>query len=163
MNMNTTNTLPKLVLTTVLLAACLGACGKKDAGIGGDGDGAAVTNRSAGEGAGGAAGVSGASSNAGDTGLAGTDYKTNNTPRTVDGNTATQENSMGAVGGASGFDGKVPVDSRGGTTGGSNPGGAPMQAAPQAGRASDDARAASTGNTTGTGPASTKTGAGEKN
>ena len=135
-----------LILTAALLAATLGACTKKDSGIGGNGDAAHVTSRTEGSGTGGAAGVSGATSNAGDKGLSGTEYNTNNTPRTVGGEEGTKKESLGAAGGASGS-----------TTGGPNPGGAPMQSAPATGPHT----AGHTGDSTGTGPASTKPGAGK--
>ena len=129
--MNTIKKVPTIILTAALLAATLGACTKKDAGVGGDGDAAHVTSRTEGSGAGAAAGVSGATSNAGNAGLSSTEYNTNNTPRTVGNEESTKQDSLGATGGASGFDGVKPVDSSGGTTGGANPGGAPMQSAPE--------------------------------
>lgn len=155
--MNALNKAPKIILTAALLAAMLGACTKKDSGLGGDGDAAHVTSRTEGQGAGAAAGVSGATGNAGNTGLSATEYNTNNTPRTVGENESTKKDSLGASGGASGFDGVKPVDASGNTTGGANPGGAPMQSAPAAGAQT----AGHTGDTTGTGPASTKPGAGK--
>ena len=115
--MNTMKQAPKIILTAALLATMLGACTKKDAGIGGDGDAAHVTNRVEGTGAGAAAGVSGATGNAGNAGLSSTEYSTNNTPRTVDKNESTEKTSMGATGGASGFDGTKPTDASGSTTG----------------------------------------------
>ena len=148
---------PALILSAALLAAMLGACTKKDSGIGGNGDAAHVTSRTEGSGTGGAAGVSGATSNAGDKGLSGTEYNTNNTPRTVGGEEGTKKESLGAAGGASGFDGVRPVDASGNTTGGPNPGGAPMQSAPATGPHT----AGHTGDSTGTGPASTRPGAGK--
>lgn len=154
--MNTMKKAPKIVLTAALLAALLGACTKKDSGIGGAGDAAEVTSRTEGSGAGAAAGVSGATGNAGNAGLSSTEYNTNVTPRTVGENESTKKDSLGASGGASGFDGVKPVDSSGGTTGGPNPAGAPMQAAP----ASGTQTTGHTGSTTGTGPGSTKPGAG---
>lgn len=154
--MNSMQRVPKIVLTAALLAALLGACTKKDSGIGGAGDGAEVTNRVEGSGAGSAAGVSGATGNAGNAGLSSTEYDTNNTPRTVGKEESTDKTSVGATGGASGFDGVKPIDASGRTTGGANPGGAPMQATPAEGKQTTG----HTGNTTGTGPGSTKTGAG---
>jgi hypothetical protein len=154
--MNTMNKLPKIVLTAALLATMLGACTKKDSGIGGAGDAAEVTSRTEGSGAGGAAGVSGATGAAGNAGHSSTEYNTNLTPRTVGENDSTKKDSLGASGGASGVDGVKPIDSSGNTTGGPNPAGAPMQAAP----ASGTQTTGHTGNTTGTGPGSTRPGAG---
>jgi len=155
--MKTTRKIPAIIMTTALLAAFLGGCKKEDSGIGGDGDAAAVTSRTEGAGAGGAAGTSGATGNAGDTGLAGVEYNTNNNPRTVGENEGgSRENTPGAVGGASGVSGAVEVGPNGSTTGGANPGGAPMAPAPAAGKEGSG----STGNSTGTGPASTS-GSGE--
>ncbi|KQQ88956.1 hypothetical protein [Massilia sp. Leaf139] len=154
--MKSTNTLPGVVLTAAFLAAMLGACTKKDSGVGGSGDAAHVAERSTGEGAGSSAGVSGATGNSGNAGLSSTEYNTNVTPRTVGEAESTKKDSLGASGGASGVDGVRPVDSSGNTTGGANPGGAPMQSAPAAGTKSTG----HTGNTTGTGPGSTRPGAG---
>jgi hypothetical protein len=154
--MRTMNTLPKIVLTATFLAATLGACTKKDSGIGGAGDAAHVESRTPGSGAGSAAGTSGGTGNSGDTGTSSIEYNTNVTPRTVGNSESTKETSLGASGGASGVDGVKPVDASGNTTGGANPGGAPMQAAPAPGTHASG----HTGNTTGTGPASTKPGAG---
>jgi len=160
LTMTTTRKIPAIIMTTALLAAVLGGCGKKDNGIGGDGDAAAVTSRSEGSGAGGAAGTSGATGNAGDTGLGGVEYNTNNNPRTVGENEGgSRENTPGAVGGASGVSGAVPVGPNGSTTGGANPGGAPMAPTPAAGN-EGAVTGGSTGDTTGTGPASTRAGAG---
>lgn len=155
--MRTMNTLPKIVLTAAFLAATLGACTKKDSGIGGAGDAAHVENRTPGEGKSSAAGVVGGTGNTGNAGLSSTEYNTNNTPRTVGNSESTKETSLGASGGASGVDGVKPVDGSGNTTGGANPAGSPMQPAPAAGTHASG----HTGNTTGTGPASTKPGAGE--
>jgi len=153
--MKTTRTLPAIIMSTALLAAVLGGCTKKDSGIGGDGDAAAVTSRSEGSGAGGAAGTSGATGNAGDTGLGGVEYNTNNNPRTVGENEGgSRETTPGAVGGASGLSGGEVVGPNGSTTGGANPAGAPMAPAPAAGTETPG----STGNSTGTGPASTREG-----
>lgn len=154
--MNTLHKVPKIVLTAALLAAMLGACTKKDSGFGGAGDAGHVSSRTEGTGGGSAAGVSGATGNSGDTGLSSTEYNTNVTPRTVGEGESTKTDSLGASGGASGFDGVKPVDGSGNTTGGANPGGAPMQPAPAAGTKSTG----HTGNTTGTGPGSTKQGSG---
>lgn len=160
--MKTTRKIPAIIMTTALLAAVLGGCKKEDNGIGGDGDAAAVSSRSEGAGTGGAAGTSGATGNAGDTGLGGVEYNTNNNPRTVGENEGgSRENTPGAVGGASGVSGAVEVGPNGSTTGGANPGGAPMAPAPAPAAGSEGAvNGGSTGNTTGTGPASTRAGAG---
>lgn len=159
--MKTTRKIPAIIMTTALLAAVLGGCKKEDNGIGGDGDAAAVSSRSEGAGTGGAAGTSGATGNAGDTGLGGVEYNTNNNPRTVGENEGgSRENTPGAVGGASGVSGAVEVGPNGSTTGGANPGGAPMAPAPAAG-SEGAVSGGSTGNTTGTGPASTRAGSGE--
>ncbi|MFC5480770.1 hypothetical protein [Massilia suwonensis] len=154
--MRNTNTLPKIVLIAAFLAATLGACTKKDSGIGGAGDAEHVSSRVEGTGGGSAAGVSGATGNSGNAGLSSTEYNTNTTPRTVGNEESNKQDSLGASGGASGFDGVKPVDGSGQTTGGANPGGAPMQSAPAAGTD----HVGHTGNTTGTGPASTKPGSG---
>lgn len=154
--MNTKRTFPALAVTAAMFAALLGGCDKKDSGIGGDGDAASVTSRTPGEGTGSADGVVGATGNSGNAGLSGTEYKTNVTPRTVGENESTKETSLGASGGASGVDGNVPVDSKGNTTGGANPAGSPAQGT----SAQGGKTVGHTGNTTGTGPGSTKTGAG---
>ncbi|MDN4060405.1 hypothetical protein QPK31_19530 [Massilia sp. YIM B02769] len=159
--MKTTRKIPAIIMTTALLAAVLGGCKKEDNGIGGDGDAAAVSSRTEGAGNSGAAGTVGASGNAGDTGLGGVEYNTNNNPRTVGENEGgSRENTPGAVGGASGVSGAVEVGPNGSTTGGANPGGAPMAPAPAAG-SDGSGTTGSTGNSTGTGPASTRAGAGE--
>ncbi len=159
--MKTTRKIPAIIMTTALLAAVLGGCKKEDNGIGGDGDAAAVSSRSEGAGSSGAAGTVGASGNAGDTGTGSVEYNTNNNPRTVGENEGgSRENTPGAVGGASGVSGAVEVGPNGSTTGGANPGGAPMAPAPAAG-SEGAVTGGSTGNTTGTGPASTRAGTGE--
>lgn len=159
--MKTTRKIPAIIMTTALLAAVLGGCKKEDNGIGGDGDAAAVSSRSEGAGSSGAAGTVGASGNAGDTGTGSVEYNTNNNPRTVGENEGgSRENTPGAVGGASGVSGAVEVGPNGSTTGGANPGGAPMAPAP-AGGSEGAVTGGSTGNTTGTGPASTRAGTGE--
>ena len=149
-------TVPTVVLTAAFLAATLGACTKKDSGIGGAGDAAHVESRTPGSGTGSADGITGGTGNSGNAGTSSTEYNTNITPRTVGNQESTKENSLGAAGGASGVDGVKPVDASGNTTGGANPGGAPMQSAPAAGTE----HVGHTGNTTGTGPASTKPGSG---
>jgi len=156
--MRTMTAVPKIVLTAAFLAATLGACTKKDSGLGGAGDAAHVESRTPGSGTGAADGVSGATSNSSNKAMSttGYEYNTNVTPRTVGNEESTKKESLGASGGASGVDGVKPVDSSGNTTGGPNPGGAPMQAAPASGTDS----VGHTGSTTGTGPGSTKPGSG---
>jgi len=157
--MKTTPKLPALIMTTALLAAVLGGCKKDDNGIGGDGDAAAVSSRSEGSGTGSAAGTAGATGNSGDTGLAGVEYNNNVTPRTVG---ETERGDLdkvpGAIGGASGLSGGEVVGPNGSTTGGANPGGAPMAPAPAAGGKDSTGN---TSSTTGTGPGSTRAGTGE--
>jgi hypothetical protein len=154
--MRNMKTVPTIVLTAAFLAATLGACTKKDSGIGGAGDAAHVEERTTGSGTGSSDGISGGTRDSGNAATGSYEYNTNVTPRTVGNEEGTKENSLGAAGGASGFDGVKPVDGSGNTTGGANPGGAPMQSAPAAGTD----RAGHTGDTTGTGPASTKPGSG---
>ena len=160
--MKTKRNFPTLALTAAMLVALLGGCDKKDAGIGGHGDAADVSSRTPGSGTGSADGISGATGTTGNAGTSSSEYNTNVTPRTVGNSEATKETSLGAAGGASGVDGRVVVDDKGGTTGGgNNPGGSPMQAAPApAGNSGTHATTGHTGNTTGTGPASTKPGSG---
>lgn len=151
--MHTIKVLPKIVLTAAFLAATLGACTKKDSGIGGDGDAASVEARTPGSGAGGAAGISGGTGNSGNAGLSATEYNTNITPRTVGDSESTKETSLGASGGASGVDMVAPDKAGPGATGTSGTGG--MGATGTGAKANGN-----TGDTTGTGPASTKTDAG---
>ena len=159
------------------LAATLGACTKKDSGIGGDGDAAAIEQRQLGEGNSSAAGVVGGTGNTGNAGLSSTEYDTNVTPRTVGENDSTDKKSLGASGGASGVDMVAPDQAGPGANGssgtrgtgatgtggmpqaGATPGAAPS---PETGQARGAGTKASghTGDTTGTGPASTKTDAG---
>lgn len=160
--MNTKHTLPTIALA-LALTSLLGACDKKDSGVGGQGDAAEVTSRTPGSGNSSADGISGGTGNTGNAGLSSTEYNTNITPRTVGNEEGTKQNSLGAAGGASGVDGKVVVDDKGGTTGGgANPGGSPMQGAPAPanGNAGTNATTGHSGDTTGTGPASTKPGSG---
>ncbi|QNA88503.1 hypothetical protein G4G28_08345 [Massilia sp. Dwa41.01b] len=156
--MNTKSTFPTLVVTAAVLAALLGGCKQKDAGIGGEGDAAAVTSRTPGAGNSSADGTVAGTGNAGNAGLSSTEYNTNVTPRTVGNEESTKQDSVGASGGASGVDGAVVVDGKGGTTGGANPGGSPTQATSAPGSKT----VGHTGDTTGTGPASTKPGAGHE-
>ncbi|MGX4641910.1 hypothetical protein [Massilia sp. SYSU DXS3249] len=197
--MHTIKALPKIVLSAAFLAATLGACTKKDSGIGGDGDAASVEQRQLGEGNSSAAGVAGGTGNTGNAGLSSTEYNTNITPRTVGENESTDKKSLGASGGASGVDmvapdqagpgangtsgtggtgatgtgasplagqtpgatGSIPGSTRADTKpqAGATPGAAPS---PETGQARGVGTKASghTGDTTGTGPASTKTDAG---
>lgn len=156
--MKTTRSFPTIVLGTVLLAAVLGGCSKEDSGQGGAGDGAEITNRVPGQGQGGAEGVVGATGNSGAPGLAAGEYNNNITPRTAgEHERGARENVPGAIGGASGFSGGEAVGPGGSTTGGANPGGAPMAPAPQDGTKTTG----HTGDSTGTGPVSTKKGEGD--
>jgi hypothetical protein len=198
-HMHTMKALPKIVLTAAFLAATLGACTKKDAGIGGEGDAAHVTSRTPGEGNSVADGTVAGTGNTGNAGTSATEYNTNNTPRTVGNDESTKEKSVGASGGASGVDMVAPDKAgpgangssgtagtgatgtgasplRGSTPGaiGASPGSPSTGSTPQAGATpgappSPETGAARgvgtkteghTGDTTGTGPASTKTGAG---
>ena len=197
--MHTLKALPKIVLGAAFLAATLGACTKKDSGIGGDGDAASVEQRKLGEGNSSADGVVGGTGNTGNAGLSSTEYNTNITPRTVGENESTKEKSLGASGGASGVDMVAPDKAGPGANGSSGTGGtgatgtgaSPLAgatpgaigavpgatnpaASPQAGatpgaapspetgqaRGVGTKTSGHTGNTTGTGPASTKTDAG---
>lgn len=156
--MKKTRTFPTIVLSTVLLAAVLGGCKKEDSGQGGAGDGAQITNRVEGQGQGGAEGVVGATSSSGAPGLPGGEYNNNITPRTVgEHERGARENVPGAIGGASGFSGGEAVGPGGSTTGGANPGGAPMAPAPQEGTKATG----HTGDSTGTGPTATRKGEGD--
>lgn len=197
--MRTIQALPKIVLTAAFLAATLGACTKKDSGIGGDGDAASVESRTPGSGAGSAAGISGGTGSAGNAGLSSGEYNTNITPRTVGENESTKETSLGASGGASGVDmvapehagpgahgssgtggigatgtgasplagdtpgaiGAVPGSTRAGSApqAGATPGAAPSPETGQA-RGVGTKTSGHTGDSTGTGPASTRTDAG---
>lgn len=175
--MHTIKALPKIVLTAAFLAATLGACTKKDSGIGGDGDAADVASRTPGSGTGSADGISGGTGNSGNAGLSGNEYNTNITPRTVGDKESTKETSLGASGGASGVDMVAPDkagpgangNSGSGGIGATGTGGSPQAGAtpvappsPETGAARGVGTKASghTGDTTGTGPASTKTDAG---
>lgn len=175
--MRTIPALPKIVLTAAFLAATLGACTKKDSGIGGDGDAASVESRTPGSGAGSAAGTSGGTASSGNAGLSGNEYDTNITPRTVGENESSDKTSLGASGGASGVDMVAPdkagpgANGSSGTaglgatgTGGSPQAGATVAAPPSAetgqARGLSTKSSGHTGDTTGTGPASTKTDAG---
>lgn len=168
--MQTIKAVPKILLSAALLAATLGACTKKDSGVGGQGDAAHVTNPQPG-----AVGDRTTSDSvAGSTSL---DMRTNNTPRTVgEPSVGAVQSSPGAIGGASGIGPGAPNAGPGATgstgtaglgatgTGGSGDAGATPVPGPGAetGAAQGVGTKASghTGNTTGTGPASTKTGAG---
>lgn len=151
--MKTTRKIPALIMTTALLAAVLGGCKKEDNGIGGEGDAAAVSTRSEGSGTGSAAGTVSGTGNEGNAGTGAVEYNNNITPRTV-GETerGDRDKVPGAIGGASGVSGAEVVGPNGSTTGGANPGGAPMAPAPAAGKDGTG----TTGDTTGTGPASTR-------
>ena len=175
--MHTIKVLPKIVLTAAFLAATLGACTKKDSGIGGDGDAASVEQRTPGSGAGAAAGTSGGTGSSGNAGLSGGEYNTNVTPRTVGNEESTKETSLGASGGASGVDMVAPDQAGPGATGTTGTGGigatgtgsspqagatpvAPPGAETGAARGVGTKTTGHTGDTTGTGPVSTKAGAG---
>lgn len=197
--MHTIKALPKIVLSAAFLAATLGACTKKDSGIGGDGDAASVEQRKLGEGNSSADGVVGGTGNTGNAGLSSTEYNTNITPRTVGENESTKEKSLGAAGGASGVDMVAPDQAGPGANGSSGTGGtgatgtgaspltggtpgatgalpgrtetggrpqagatpgAPPGAETGAARGVGTKSSGHTGDTTGTGPASTKTDAG---
>lgn len=157
--MHNIKVLPKIVLTAAFLAATLGACTKKDSGIGGDGDAASIEARTPGSGTGSADGISGGTGNSGNAGLSSTEYNTNITPRTVGDSESTKETSLGASGGASGVDMVAPDKAGPGAQGTSGTGGLGATGtggSPQAGTKASG----HTGDTTGTGPASTKTDAG---
>lgn len=157
--MKKTRTFPTIVLSTVLLAAVLGGCRKEDSGQGGAGDGAEITSRTEGAGQGSAEGTVGGTGNQGNAGTGAVEYNNNITPRTVgEHERGDRENVPGAIGGASGFSGGEAVGPNGSTTGGANPGGAPMAPAPQEGTKTTGAADAAA---TGTGPASTRKGEGD--
>ena len=173
--MTKTSTLPRLILATALVAAVLGGCRKEDSGVGGDGDAAAVTNPQSGV-------VGDRTTSDSVAGSTAVDMRTNNTPRTVgEPSTEAVQASPGAIGGASGVGPGSPSSTTPGAgpgltgssgtsglgatgTGGSPQAGATVVAPPGAetGAAQGVGTKASghTGDTSGTGPASTKAGAG---